>query len=62
MDRTNLAYRDYCKNGNAFHWQGHDRKRIVGDTIINYLLPVQSTIEDYIFFHALEGKGVAGTL
>lgn len=33
------------------------------DTIINYLLNGQrwqSTIEDYIFFHALEGKVLQG--
>ncbi|EAB2220798.1 DUF4751 domain-containing protein, partial [Salmonella enterica] len=50
--------------GNAFfHWQGHDRKNGHLDTIINYLLNGQrwqSTIEDYIFFHALEGKVLQG--
>ncbi|EKA6667776.1 DUF4751 family protein, partial [Salmonella enterica] len=46
-----------------FHWQGHDRKNGHRDTIINYLLNGQrwqSTIDDYIFFHALEGKMLQG--
>ncbi|ECC2586857.1 DUF4751 domain-containing protein [Salmonella enterica] len=55
---------EIIENGNAFfHWQGHDIKNGHRDTIINYLLNGQrwqSTIEDYIFFHALEGKVLQG--
>ncbi len=56
-----------CENGNAFHCEsGTRQKNGHRDTIINYLLNGQrwqSTIEDYIFFHALEEeKRVAGTL